>query len=304
MSDSNNEVERPLDRRLLLRGGAILAGAAGVSVIGAAMGPTAAHAEDGDSAILGEENDSETTTTLTIKSGEGSAEPVLAVVNESGPVLKLSPVGDGYSGDLKLGELAVTREGPEIGVYGGPGGTARTTWLATGLDLDQIPFTVPVGPVRVLDTRNEDGREYIRTTSTNAFNSKGQLNAGAWMDVGIVESDFRGLEAVFTNVIAVAPTGNGYITVYPPGDRPPSSTLNYVKNQTIANGSFVATGVADEDDDWIVVRIFTTTVTHVVLDLTGVTVFGVSGARSAGLGTTSQQKAVKSSRMARALPRS
>ena len=77
-----------------------------------------------------------------------------------------------------------------------------------------------------------------------------------------------------------------------------------MKNQTIANGSFVATGVADEDDDWIVVRIFTTTVTHVVLDLTGVTVFGISGARSTALGTASQQKAAKSNRMGRALPRS
>ncbi len=302
MSDSNNEVERPLDRRLLLRGGAVLAGAAGVSVIGAAMGPTAAQAADGDAAMLGELNEADSTTSLTIGGAAGSSSPVLAVSNPSGPVLRLAPVGDGYNGQLKLGELAVTTDGPEIGVYGGPGGTARTTWLATGLDLDQIPITLAVGPVRLLDTRSKEGRESIRTTSTDAFNAQGQLKAGAWLDVALAESDFVGLQAVFVNVIAAAPTANGYISVYPPGDRPATSTLNYVKNQTIANGAFIPCGVADEDKEWVVVRVYTTTLTHVVLDLTGASLLGISGATSTAVGTASQRKAAKSNRMARTLP--
>ncbi|MET0694867.1 MAG: hypothetical protein ABWX96_07715 [Propionibacteriaceae bacterium] len=298
----NNEVERPLDRRLLLRGGAILAGAAGVTAIGAAMGPTAAHAADGDTAMLGELNETSTSTTLAIGGSTGSSLPALTVVNASGPVLKLSPVGDGYSGQLKLGELAVTTEGPEIGVYGGPGGTARTTWLATGLDLDQIPITLPIDPERLLDTRTSKGRESIRSTSTNALNSSGQLTAGSWMDIGIVESDFIGLRAVFLNVTVVAPTANGYITAYPPGERPGTSTINFVKKVTLANGTFILVDVAEEDEDWVVVRIFSTATTHVILDLTGVSLYGVSGERAAAAGTASQRKALKSNRMARTLP--
>jgi hypothetical protein len=301
MSD-NNEVERPLDRRLLLRGGAVLAGAAGIAVAGAAMGPTAAHAADGDAALLGADNESETTTSLAIGGSKGSASPALSVSNPSGPVLKLDPVGDGYDGDLKLGELAVTRDGPEIGVYGA-GGTAQTTFLATGLDLDQLPISVPIEPERYLDTRSAKGREGIRTTSPGAVTANGQLKAGGWIDVAIVSTEFVGLNAVFVNVTAVTPTTNGFIAVYPPGDRPNTSTLNFVKRQTIANSTFILTGVADEDDDFYVVRIYSTALTHVLLDLTGVSLLGITQQQGAAkVGTARQRKAVKSNRMARALP--
>ena len=301
MSD-NNEVERPLDRRLLLRGGAVLAGAAGIAVAGAAMGPTAAHAADGDTAKLGEENASTQTTSLTIGGAAGSSSPALAVFNPSGPVLKLSPVGDGYNGNLKVGELAVTRQGPEIGVYGGPGGLSQTTFLVTGLDLDQIPVSVPIDPERILDTRNAKGREGIRTTSPGAVTANGQIKAGGYIDVAIAPSQFAGLAAVYVNVTAVTPTTNGVIVVYPPGDRPGTSTLNFVERQTIANSTFILTGVAEEDEDWYVVRIYSNALTHVLLDLTGVSLLGITSTGSANAGTASQRKAVKSDRMARVLP--
>lgn len=301
MSD-NNEVERPLDRRLLLRGGAVLASAAGIAVAGAAMGPTAAHAADGDAALLGEDNASETTTSLTIGGSAGSSSPALAVSNPSGPVLKLSPVGQGYSGDLKLGELAVTRNGPEIGVYGGPGGLSQTTFLVTGLDLDQIPVSVPIDPERLLDTRTAQGRDGIRSASAGAVTTNGQIKAGGYIDVAIAPSEFAGLAAVYVNVTAVTPTTNGFIVVYPPGDRPGTSTLNFVKRQTIANSTFILSGVADEDEDWTVVRIYTSALTHILLDLTGVSLLGITSTGSAAAGTASQRKAVKANRVARVLP--
>jgi hypothetical protein len=300
MSD-NNETERPLDRRLLLRGGAVLAGAAGVTVIGAAMGPTAAQAADGQTAVVGQPNTADSTTSLAIGAAQGSAAPTLALSNAAGPVLRLTS-GSGYDGGLKIGEVAVTEDGPEIGVDGGAGAGAVTTWLATGLDLDQIPITLPINPERLLDTRTAAGREGVRTTSRGALNSNHQLKAGAWLDVAIATTDFYGLEAAFLNVTAATPSANGFIAAYPPGPRPGISTLNYVKNQSAANATFILTGVADEDPDWYVVRIFSTATTHVAVDLTGVSLLGDSGARSASQGTASQRKAAKSNRMSRTLP--
>jgi hypothetical protein len=264
--------------------------------------PTAAHAADGDTAKLGALNETESTTSLAIGGKVGSSSPALSVSNPSGPVLKLSPVGSGYDGKLELGELAVTRNGPEIGVYGGVAGTSRTTFLATGLDLDQIPVSLPTTPERYLDTRTAKGREGIRTTSPGALAANGQLKAGAWIDVAVASTEFVGLKAVYVNVTAVTPDTNGFIAVYPPGDRPNTSTLNFVKRQTIANSTFILTGVAEEDEDFYVVRIFSTALTHVLLDLTGVSLLGITTLNTANAGTASQRKAVKSNRMARVLP--
>lgn len=296
-----DKVERPVDRRFLLRGGAVLAGAAGVSVIGAAMGSTKAEAADGDPVLVGQANAGDSTTAITIGGSAGGETAALTLTNTSGPALRLTRTNDGYDGDLKPGEIASTPDGLELGV--GTELIPRTTWLATGLDLDQIPFTIPVGPARLLDTRIPDGRTEILTTSPNAFDRSFRLKAGAWMDIGIAPSDIVGLAAVFVNVTAVHPVTSGFITVYPPGDRPVASTLNFSAGQTIANGTFSAAGVANEEPGWYVVRIYSSAVTHVVLDLTGVTLFGITGSQTNRVGSASQRKAATENRMKRVFPR-
>lgn len=296
----NNELpERPLERRLLLRGGAVLAGAAGVSVIGAALKPATAQAADGAPVLIGEANASATTTDLTIGAAVGSDDAALTLTNIVGPALRLTVVGDGYDGDLKAGEFAFTDDGPDIGV------SSDTTFLATGLDLDEIPFTLAVPPVRLVDTRIAEGRTGIRTTSADAFDSSHRLKAGAWADIAITGIDYVGLQAAFVNVVVVKPLHGGFFTVYPPGDRPASSTLNFATDHNVANGAFIAVGIAEEAPDWMVVRVFSTATCHVVVDLTGVTVLGVAGSQTqaAKRGNARQRNAVKSNRMKRVLPR-
>ena len=110
------------------------------------------------------------------------------------------------------------------------------------------------------------------------------------MDVAIIEAVLFGLEAAFVNVTAVKPVKGGNLTVYPPGDKPVASTLNFQAGQTIANGAFILTAIADEDKDWYVIRIFSTAVTHLVVDLTGVTLRGISGVKGdSKRGTISQR---------------
>jgi hypothetical protein len=294
---TNDPIERPLDRRLLLRGGAVLAGAAGVTVISTALRPSVAQAADGQFAVVGQPNTSHSTSSYTINAPDGSELPVMSLANASGPALRLDPVGPNYNGNLAVGEIANTLGGPEVGVQQGLG--TQTTWLATGLDLDQIPIAVPIVPERLIDTRIEAGRSGIRTTSPDAFDSSFRLKAGAWMDVAIIPSSFYGLDAAYVNVTVVNPVTHGFLTAYPPGDRPLSSTVNFQEGQNIANGAFILTGLAEENKDWYVVRIYSTAVIHLVVDLTGVTLRGVSGANSNKLGQARQRNAAKANRMKR-----
>ena len=82
--------------------------------------------------------------------------------------------------------------------------------------------------------------------------------------------------------------------MYPPGVRPLTSTVNFEEGKSIANGAFILTGIAPEDDAWYVIRIFTSAVTHLVIDLTGVTLRGISGVKGVSKrGTISQRNASK-----------
>ncbi|MCW2811948.1 MAG: hypothetical protein JWP61_2406 [Friedmanniella sp.] len=295
---TNETTEPDINRRFLLRGGAILAGAAGATAIGAVLLPTAAQAADGQFAVVGQPNTSNLPTEFTIGGVDGSESPTMSLTNASGPSLRVPPTGPNYNGNLAVGEIAGTHAGLDIGVDAGLG--TQTTWLATGLDLDQIPVFMPVGPVRLVDTRSSTGRDAIRSTSAGAFDASHRLQAGAWMDVAIAPATYFGLEAAFVNVTAVQPVTGGNLTVSPPTDKPTTSTLNFHAGRTIANGAFIAVGVAQEDPDWIVVRIFTTSLTHVVVDLTGVTVRGMAGSNTTSKrGTAAQRIAVKANRMKR-----
>jgi len=289
------EEERQLDRRLLLRGGAVLAGAAGVAAVGAALAPTTAQAADGQFAVMGQENTSDASTEMALNAPGGTL-PTLQLTNPAGPALELTPTGLGYSGVLKVGQVASTTNGLELGVTGDV--QAETTWLATGLDLEQLPITFPIRPYRLVDTRSTEGRKGIRSSSPDAFDSEHRLRAGSWFDVAIIDATFVGLLGVYVNLTGVRAEKSGFATVYPPGERPETSTLNMQSNQTIANAALVPADIANEDEDWWVIRVYSSTTVHIVVDLTGVSLFGISGTRNTR-GSVSQQKAVKGNRMAR-----
>ena len=259
-------------RRSLLGRGAILAGAAGVAAV--AFGPPqTAAAADGDKLTLGNGNNAESNTTgLSINAPVGSANPTLELRNASGPTLGLTALPADFSGALEMGQIANTELGPIIGVDSELGLT--TTFLATGIDLADLPTPYPLPkPARLLDTRTSAGRVRILASSPGAFDSAGRLKASAWADIEAVAvtGEFE-TPGAWINATAAYPTGLGFLTVYPPGDYPGTSTVNYTKGVSIANGAFVATEIVAGR---YAVRVRATgTATHVVLDLTGLLIKG------------------------------
>jgi hypothetical protein len=81
---------------------------------------------------------------------------------------------------------------------------------------------------------------------------------------------------VFANLTVVGPAGNGFLTAYPTPagaprtdglDRPASSSLNFVRGTpALANFALVRLG------DGARISIYSTTLAHVLLDLTAVSV--------------------------------
>ncbi len=262
-----------LRRRGLLRGGALLAGTAGAAALVAAA-PTPARAADGDPVELGAENASTGATTIAINGAAGSADPTLILLNGGGPSLELDVLAEDVDWGLELGQLADTELGPIVGVTH-PDFGLTTTYLATGIDLDDLPtpYALPT-PSRLLDTRSSTGRESVLRTSSAAYDSEHRLKAGAWLDIQVaVESATFEIPAAWINLTAATPTANGYLTAYPPGDFPGTSTLNFQAKQSLANAAFVATGIVAGR---FAIRVRTSTTTHVVVDLTGVTIKGNS----------------------------
>ncbi len=124
-------------------------------------------------------------------------------------------------------------------------------------------------PVRLLDTRTSSGRQNIVHASAGAFDSAFRLKDGAWIDVYIDDAnspDYT-VSGAYLNLTVTGSLAGGFVTVCPsPQPRPASSTINFAKGQTIANGAFIAVG---QLDTVFAVRIYARATTHVLLDLTG-----------------------------------
>jgi hypothetical protein len=263
-------LDRPLDRRFLIRGGAVLAGAAGVTAIGAALAPTKADAADGGNVVLGQINDSLSTTTLRIDNPGGGADAALALQNTNGPSLALQPLDQNWDGALDVGEIANTEVGPNIGVDYGDG--AVTTFLATGVDLTN---TYPIPAERLLDTRSASGRARVVGSSSAPFDAVGRLKARAYVDVAIAGAEDVALVGVFLNLTAFESTAGGFLEIYTPGTRPNRPTLRYQRNVAVANHAFIGPEVAGGSYR---VRIYASQPTQILLDLVGaITGFPPSG---------------------------
>ncbi len=120
------------------------------------------------------------------------------------------------------------------------------------------PISSPTGPLpaRFLDTRSG------AKTTDGQFAGKGRLAAGAVLEVqiagrGTVPADAA---AVTLNVTVVG-EGNGYVTVYPCGDRPTTSSLNVRSGQIISNS--VITKLSDDGT----VCLFTQAPAHLLVDV-------------------------------------
>ena len=268
--------ETGVNRRYLLRGGAVLAGAAGIAAIGAVAAPSAS-ASDGQFAVVGQPNTEESSMTLRIDGVTGGPDAALQLLNANGPSLELEALDSEWDGDLGIGEILNTTTGPLVGLEDFDGEPA-TGYLATNFDLDLLPITFPVPSERLLDTRSPALRVRILQTSTAAFDASGRLKANAWMDIAVGPIEELFTFAAFVNLLVVSPLTSGYLFAYYPGPRPLGSSVNFAQGQTLSNAAFVELGVVG---DFFAFRIFTRATTHVVVDLSGLTASNVPGPGSA-----------------------
>jgi len=255
--------------------GASLAGAAGLAAVGTAVGATTAQAADGDPLLLGLPNDAGSGTTLTVGAADGSSEAALALTNNNGPSLHLNPLPDGWNGNLDPGQIANTASGPLIGITQGQ--TNITTPLLTEQDV-WLPFILPT-PMRLLDTRTEQGR--ARITVPSPLDAAGRLPAGQSLTFWIAPAGQGfGIPAIHLNFTVVNPAAAGYAVAYPGPEVPDTSTVNYVKGQTVANGALIGTSVGTftvitdpsqppETVEAYVISVRTTAAGWIVVDSTG-----------------------------------
>src|SRR5262249_8593901 len=107
------------------------------------------------------------------------------------------------------------------------------------------PFSVfTVSPCRVLDTRFAGALGPVPSGGTLSILVSGDLTAGGTINQGGASTCNvpDGATGVFINIVAVTPSGAGYLTVYPSSLAlpPSSSTLNFATGQNIANAALVA----------------------------------------------------------------
>jgi hypothetical protein len=242
----------------------MLAGAAGATVIGAALSPTKAHAADGGAVTLGANNAADSATSVRIGGVTGSAAPTLILNNANGPTLALEALPPGTEIALGVGEIVNTVAGPEIGVDYGDGNF--TTFLATGAD---VTNAYPIQAERILDTRSAVSRrdDVVNGSASQRFDSLGRLGTKKYIDVAVARTEGLDLAGVYLNVTAARPSGGGYVEVFTPGPRRAIPSITYQKHVTVTNSIFVAPAVTA--DGYYTVRIYTTHATHVVVDVLG-----------------------------------
>jgi hypothetical protein len=121
---------------------------------------------------------------------------------------------------------------------------------------------VPIGPLRVLETRSGPGL----STYDGNFNNVGMRPSDSVFTLGIAGRPQlpSWARSVVLNVTVTGAVGNGFLTVYPCDEpRPTSSNLNYQAGTTRAVAVVAKIGSNGA------VCIYTQTAAHVVVDLTG-----------------------------------
>jgi YVTN family beta-propeller protein len=158
------------------------------------------------------------------------------VISESGAL----PAGVTFTAGLGL--LSGTPAAGTTGVY--PIQFTATNELGTVTQDFTLavpaPLYTPVGPVRVLDTRNGTGAPQAPVGPGGTISLQVE---------GVDGVPTSGVTAVVLNVTATDPTASSYVTVYPDGEtRPTASNLNFTAGETIPNLVTVPVGADGEVD--------------------------------------------------------
>lgn len=274
-------------RALLRRGGVALAGAAGLLVLPRLAGNAAAAT--GADAVLGEANSASaqtgltasssdaslalanTTTTTATVSGQSVTEGVAPLnlvpsVSAAGVAAVLPDLATSLPGDLfasgidssnPYSLLYFTHEGASS-ADGGEAipGTVYTDFFASMLSLVQ--------PFRVLDTRSSATRP-----SGVSYDSAGRVPAGTVLTVDLSAYVVYGY-GVVGNLTCVNTESVGYLTAYPGGTRPATSSVNWTgPDQTVANFALVALGTDSSGNPTNSFDIYARNPTAILFDVTG-----------------------------------
>ncbi len=145
----------------------------------------------------------------------------------------------------------------------GPGLDATTAAATPILDSAQGGFSGS-DPVRVFDTR-PDQPDGVRPVT------KAKVGGSYFIQVKLTDINIPGKnivpagygQAISLNVTVTNPEGDGYVTVYPCGERPVASSLNYVAGQTIPNA--VIAPVSNSGD----MCFFSSQKTDLIVDVNG-----------------------------------
>jgi PKD repeat protein len=126
-------------------------------------------------------------------------------------------------------------------------------WFASGAGF------APVAPIRLFDTRPGEAQGAIPVTKQQ-YGGVRELR----LDLdGVAGVPATGASAVSLNVTVTGSTGAGYVTVYPCGQRPTASNLNYIAGQTIPNAVIAPVSAAGE------ICLFSSADSHLVADING-----------------------------------
>jgi hypothetical protein len=234
-----------VNRRALLRASGVAAGIAGIGGIAAASAP-AAGAATGDPVLAGANND-------------GGASSTGLTANTWRPTLVLDNAGTGVP--LRLAAHAVPEfvDSGDLMNIDGDLRFAHADYFVgsvyTSLSASQL---IPVVPFRAVDTRTVAGRATIVNPAGN-LDSAGRLIGGHTIQIDLGDEVFQAT-AVLANLTVTQAVDSGYLTLWPGGARPGTSTLNYPAGQTVAN--FTVSGLNSDT-----VRLYAQRTTHVVLDV-------------------------------------
>ena len=264
MSDNNRSEQEgtaDVDRRSLLRtgGAAVAAGVAGLAVMDTITAKSAQAAINGP-VLMSQTNDAVTTST-TLTSSSASATFICSNTGNAAPfnltTVPTPETGDAFhNGDLVNFDGNLYYTDGDFGV-----GFVYTEYTANQL--------VPIAPQRVLDTRTVAGRAHILNPSGN-LDAGGRLLANHSIEVTLASLEVAAT-AAFCNLTAVSPVSAGFLTLWPGGTRPSTSSVNYAKG-AFATANFAVTGTSATDT----VFIYAYATTHVLLDITAFAV-GTAG---------------------------
>jgi hypothetical protein len=105
-------------------------------------------------------------------------------------------------------------------------------------------YAPAASPARVLDTRAGQSPDALRDVAKQQIGGTTELRV-QMTELGDVTPPL-GVGAVSLNVTVTNPIGPGFVTVYPCGDRPAVSSVNFVAGQTVANAVIVPISAAGE----------------------------------------------------------